>query len=156
MLVESGLPGTRGLFSDESPVLSHALTQMDQWLSNLKHAYTERPGLADIARAKPADLTDACFSDGGTTKIAEKQVYRGATRCNDLYPAFASPRQVAGEPLTNDVLKCRLKAINPADYAGKLNGDELAELRRLFPEGVCDYRKPGVGQVPPRRTWQAY
>ena len=33
MLVEDGRAGTTGLFGDDSPVLSHALTQMDQWLT---------------------------------------------------------------------------------------------------------------------------
>ena len=156
MLVESGLPGTRGLFSDDSPVLSRALTQMDQWLSALDFADGARPRPAEIVRAKPADLADACFTDGGTVRIAEKQIYRGATRCNSLYPAYASPRMVAGGPLTNDVLKCRLKPVDDADYAGRLSRDELAELRGLFRDGVCDYRKPGVGQAPPKRTWQSY
>ena len=63
MLIESGVPGTRGLFSDESPVLSHALTQMDEWLSHLNFGSEERPSLAAIAKAKPGDLTDACFTD---------------------------------------------------------------------------------------------
>lgn len=157
MLVESGVPGTYGLFSDKSPVLSHALTQMDEWLTNLDKERAEpRPSLAAIAKARPADLTDACFTDGGTVKIAEKQVYRGNTRCNRLYPAYSSPRMVAGEPLANNVLKCQLKSIDPADYDGKLNQAELAELKSIFPTGVCDYRKPGVGQVPTAGTWQSF
>jgi hypothetical protein len=75
MLVESGVPGTRGLFSDESPVLIHALTQMDEWLGNLNAGNGSRPTLAAIAKAKPANLTDACFTDDGTTRIAETQIY---------------------------------------------------------------------------------
>src|SRR5215469_3150498 len=37
MLIENGLPPPigNGLFSDTSPVLTHALTQMDEWLTNL-------------------------------------------------------------------------------------------------------------------------
>src|SRR5262249_15814873 len=71
MLVESGLPGTRGLFSDESPVLSHALTKMDEWLTNLNAGHGARPSLAAIGKARPADLVDACFTNNGATKIAE-------------------------------------------------------------------------------------
>jgi hypothetical protein len=153
MLVESGVPGTHGLFSDDSPVLGHALTQMDQWLTALGASGGGRPTLDAITHAKPADLTDACFTDGGAVKIAEPQVYRGDTRCNQLYPAFASPRLVAGEPLTNDVLKCRLKPVDAADYGGKLTPDELKAVKAIFPRGVCDYGKPGVGQAPTRGTW---
>jgi len=156
MLIESGVPGTRGLFSDESPVLSHAVSQMDEWLSRLNAGSGARPSLAAIAKAKPADLTDACFTDGGTIKIAETQIYRGDSKCNALYPAYSSPRMVAGEPLTNNVLKCHLMPIDAADYDGKLGKDELAELKNIFPNGVCDYSKPGVGQVPTKATWQSF
>lgn len=156
MLVESGLPGTRGLFSDESPVSSHALAQMDRWLSNLKASDGARPGLDAIAKAKPTDLVDACFSDGGAVKIAETQIWRGDTKCNQLYPSYSTPRMIAGEPLTNNVLKCQLKPIDAADYDGRLDKAGLAELGRIFPMGVCDYSKPGVAQVPTRRTWQTF
>jgi hypothetical protein len=161
MLVESGLPGTTGQFSDASPVLAHALTQMDEWLSAL--ALNAGPGgsaapptLTQIAHAKPADLEDACFSEHGTVKIAEPQVYRGDTRCNRLYPAFATPRIVAGEPLANNVLKCQLKAISGGDYRLKFTDHEMAELKVIFPSGVCDFSRPGVSQVATKGTWQSF
>jgi len=155
MLVESGLPGTRGLFSDDSPVLSHALTQMDQWLTNLNMGHGARPSVTEIAKAKPADLADACFTDGGVTRIAEPQVWRGDTKCNRLYPSWSTPRMIAGEPLANNVLKCQLKPIDASDYDGRLTESDLAELKHIFPAGVCDYSKPGVGQAPTRSTWQS-
>ena len=155
MLVEAGGQGTTGLFSEKSPVMAHTLTQMDQWLTKLNAGNGTRPSLAAIASARPADLTDACFTDGGTVRIEETQVYRGDTKCNRLYPAFSTPRMVAGEPLTNDVLKCRLKPIAAADYAGKLTKDELADLKVIFPRGVCDFRKPGIGQVRTKTPWPA-
>jgi len=156
MLIESGLPGTRGLFSDESPVLIHALSQMDEWLSRLNAGSGTAPSLAAIAKAKPADLTDACFTGDGTIKIAETQVYEGDTRCNKLYPAYSSPRMVAGGPLANNVLKCQLKPIDAGDYGGKLDKDDVAELKSIFPNGVCDYSRPGVGQVPIKAAWQSF
>jgi hypothetical protein len=156
MLVEAGGPGTRGLFSDDSPVLIQALAQMDAWLSRLNAGNGTRPTLAAIAQAKPADLTDACFTDAGNTRIAETQVYRGDTPCNKLYPAYSTPRMVAGEPLTNDVLKCQLKPIAAAEYDGKLSQDDLSKLKSIFPKGVCDYGKPGVGQVPTAGIWQSF
>jgi uncharacterized tannase-like protein DUF6351 len=156
MLIESGVPGTRGLFSDESPVLGHALSEMDEWLSRLNAGSGERPSLAAIAKAKPKDLTDACFTDDGSVKIAETQVYKGDTKCNKLYPAYSSPRMVAGEPLANNVLKCELRPIDAADYGGKLAKEDLAALKTIFPAGVCDYARPGVGQVPLKATWQVF
>ena len=63
---------------------------------------------------------------------------------------------VAGEPLANDVLKCQLKPIDAADYGGRLGKDDLLEVKSIFPKGVCDYGKPGVGQVPTKATWQSF
>lgn len=156
MLIEAGGPGTRGIDSDDSPVLSHAVMQMDAWLGKLKLDGGARPSLAEIAKAKPADLTDACFTDNGTVKIAETQVYRGNTKCNKLYQAYSTPRMEAGGPLTNNVLKCQLKPINPADYGGKLGKDDLAGLKNIFPTGTCDFSKPGVAQVPTKGIWQSF
>jgi hypothetical protein len=30
------------------------------------------------------------------------------------------------------------------------------ELKAIFPLGVCDYSRPGVGQQPPDGTWQMF
>jgi hypothetical protein len=83
MLIEDGSnvtgTGSNSLFSDTSPVLSHALTQMDEWLTNLSSLGTYPPSLKQIQRAKPSDLVDACFLNKGTVKIAQLQVYQGAT-----------------------------------------------------------------------------
>ena len=71
MLIEDGVsPGSVGLFNDVSVVLTHAVTQMDQWLTNIVNDTSDRTAVRKMRRAKPADLVDACFTDGGTTKIA--------------------------------------------------------------------------------------
>jgi hypothetical protein len=158
MLVENGQspPVGNGLFSDTSPVLSHSLTQMDEWLTNLSTVATHPPTLGQIQQAKPSDLVDACFTNQGTVKIAELQVYQGDTTCNQLYPAFSTPRMVAGEPLENNVLKCQLRPIDQAEYKVSFTAAELAELKAIFPQGVCDYSVPGVGQRPTEGTWQFF
>ena len=59
----------------------------------------------------------------------------------------ASPRQVAGGPLAENILKCQLKPLNPADYAPVVfSSTQLARLQATFPDGVCDWSQPGVGQ----------
>jgi Tannase-like family of unknown function (DUF6351) len=157
MLIEDGSTTTgNGLFIDTSPVLSHALTQMDQWLSNFVADTTPSPLPAKINRSKPSDLVDACFTNKGTVKIAEQQVYQLDTTCNQLYPAFSTPRMVAGEPLANDVLKCQLMPIDASLYKVRFSAAEAAQLKAIFPLGVCDYSTPGVGQQPPDGTWQAF
>lgn len=59
-------------------------------------------------------------------------------------------------PATLDVLKCQLKPIDPADYAMTLTAEEMRRLEAMFSGGVCDWSKPGVGQVPNTRTWLSY
>jgi len=61
-----------------------------------------------------------------------------------------SPRQVAGGPLSENVLKCDLKPLDffSADYNGVLfDGSQKARLQAVFPIGVCDWTKPGVEEV---------
>ena len=157
MLVEDGSTTTgNGLFSDTSPVLSHALTQMDEWLTKYLADGTAAPIPVKINHSKPSDLVDACFTNKGTVKIAELQVYQLDTTCNQLYPAFSTPRMVAGEPLANDVLKCELRPIDLNLYKVRFTAAEAAQLRAIFPQGVCDYSRPGVGQQPPDGTWQIF
>jgi hypothetical protein len=159
MLVEDGSTTTgNGLFSDTSPVLSHALTQIDQWLTKFLADATPGPIPVKINSSKPSDLVDACFTNKGTVKIAELQVYQLDTTCNQLYPAFSTPRMVAGEPLANDVLKCQLRPIDPSSslYKVRFTPAEAAQLKAIFPLGVCDYSRPGVGQQPPDGTWQMF
>jgi len=157
MLIEDGSSTTgNGLFSDTSPVLSHALTQMDEWLTAFLADGSSAALPVKINRSKPSDLVDACFTNKGTVKIAEQQVYQLDTTCNQLYPAFSTPRMVAGEPLANDVLKCQLRPLDPSLYKVRFTAAETAQLKAIFSQGVCDYSKPGVGQQPPDGTWQAF
>lgn len=74
---------------------------------------------------------------------------------------FGTPRTVAGDAITTLVNKCRLKEVDPADYpanplAGILDPAAFAErVAEIFPDGVCDYTRPGAGVVP-TRAWLHY
>jgi Tannase-like family of unknown function (DUF6351) len=62
-----------------------------------------------------------------------------------------SPRQVAGGPLAENILKCQLKPLNPVDYGSiSFTSAQWARLQAAFPDGVCDWTRPGVGQQPAR------
>ncbi|MEE2966141.1 MAG: DUF6351 family protein [Acidobacteriota bacterium] len=138
-----------------------SLALMDEWLVAM--ALDEGPsGAEKMVRAKPAALQDSCWSDDGL-EIVEPAVFdREAIfdntkgRCNELFPPHAGARIVAGGPLTNDVLKCQLKPIDPADYGVTLTAEEMGQLEAIFPKGVCDWSKQGMGQVPNTRTWLSY
>jgi hypothetical protein len=70
-----------------------------------------------------------------------------------LYPSHQTPRLAAGAPITDDVMKCQLKSIDPKDYTVTFSAAELQQLRQVFPAGVCDYSKPGVMQLPLAGTY---
>jgi hypothetical protein len=49
-------------------------------------------------------------------------------------------------PLADDVIKCQLKPVTRAGYPGVTSG-QLAQIREIFPDGVCDYSKDAAGDV---------
>ena len=145
-----------GLYSSRSPVLQGALAQMDQWLANLTTEGADEQGIDEVVRAKPVDLVDACWSrEENPERIVEEQV-RGRGRCEDLYPSAPAPREVAGAPLAGDVIKCVLRPMDLIDYDPTFTAEQEAELRQIFPGGVCDWTKPGVGQADLTGTWQSF
>ncbi len=148
MLTESN---RYGLFSQKSPVLRGAIDAMDGWLTTLTASSAPRTPQSVVA-AKPADLVDACYTAEGE-RIVETQVYGQETACNRLYPPHANPFIVAGRSVANDIAKCALKPLDVRDYKVAFTPEELAQLRGLFPTGVCDWAKPGVGQGPLLGPW---
>jgi hypothetical protein len=108
-----------------------------------------------VVRNKPADLVDACWDAGGN-KIVEPQTAHGPGQCNTLYPAGTTPRMVAGGPLADDVVKCQLKPVDPADYKVMMTPAQLARLQSIFTTGVCDWSRPGVEQQPLKGTWLSF
>jgi hypothetical protein len=145
-----------GDFDTTSPVLLQALAQMDQWLTTMSRDTSSDTAIVKLRRAKPADLVDACWNTDETPKrIVEKLEYR-AGQCNDLYPAFSYPRGVAGAPIANDVIKCQLKPLSASAYKVTFTAEEMTRLRRIFPDGVCDWSKAGVEQQRLTGTWQVY
>jgi hypothetical protein len=139
----------------KAPVLRQGLAQMDQWLTKIADDTSRDSKLVKLRRAKPADLVDACWTrDEHPTKIVERQMPTSG-RCNELYPANSFPRGVAGSPLAADVIKCQLKPVSPSDYKVTFTPAEMARLKEIFANGVCDWSKPGVEQQPMTGTWQA-
>lgn len=148
MLVEDD---SRGLFDVNSPVLVLALEGIDRWIAAVRA--DRRPGSqhARVSRNRPQQLTDSCWTPEGE-RIRERQVYRGDTRCNDLYPSHAAPRIVAGGPVASNVVSCRLAAPQRGTYPA-LTDAEWARLQEVFADGVCDFTRPGIDQQEPDGTW---
>jgi hypothetical protein len=37
-----------------------------------------------------------------------------------------------------------------------MSADDIARLKKVFPNGVCDWSRPGVEQQPLAGTWQTF
>jgi len=73
-----------------------------------------------------------------------------------MFPVYGNPRTSAGGPATADIFKCELKPIDKSDYKRPVTDAQFAQLRAVFPQGVCDYTKKGVMQRPAAGTWQSF
>jgi hypothetical protein len=133
----------------------HTLVLMDHWLDDIAKDHSAASAALKTARNKPPDLVDACWTADGKM-IAEGRTYIGSGQCNKLYPSYGDPRTAAGEPLVDDILKCALKPVNSADYLRPLSPDQFARLKAIFPNGVCNYARPGVGQQRFDAPWRSY
>jgi len=140
--------------STASAVGREAIAQMDRWLTKLSEDTSTDPQIVKVRRAKPADLVDSCWTrDQTPQKIAEKQTRDLSRRCAQIYPSASFPREVAGSSVASDIIKCTVKPVQPSDYKVPFTGDEIARLKKIFPEGVCDWSKPGIGQQKLGGTW---
>ena len=128
---------------------------MDRWLDAVANDRSAESGEIKLARHRPAELADACWTTDGE-RIAEPATYRGPGRCNQLFPAHADPRLAAGAPLANDVLKCALKPVDRRDYRQPLTGAQFERFKAIFPNGVCDYARPGIAQENSAKPWLSY
>jgi hypothetical protein len=116
-----------------------AFLAMDAWLAAVEADSGADALPAKIARNKPASVFDACYRAGGLVQDLT---------CNGDWQHYGSPRLVAGMPMTNDVFKCQLKPLDPAEYPVSFTEDQWARLQQAFPTGVCDWSRPGVAQQP--------
>ncbi len=142
------LPGTA---AQVNAVTLESLLTMDVWLSNLlvtapKATQNSVRTQAQVIAAKPATAFDLCYLTGDanfTTKVTDMALCDADARL----AKHESPRQVAGGSLQENVLKCQLKPVIPADYAPvAFSGAQWARMQATFANGVCDWSKPGVGQ----------
>ena len=114
---------------------------MDRWLDNVA-ADTGPEALAlKIARDKPAALAEGCRATDGA-RYVEKASYGAASRCNQLYPSHSDPRIAAGGPLADDILKCALKPVRPADYTQSLTA--IVASRRSSRAECATTADPGL------------
>jgi hypothetical protein len=131
-----------------SELPGEAFLTMDAWLTALKADASQQRIEDKVRRAKPANAVDFCIVPATAANPSGREFNLAACESQVArYKVFSSPRQVAGGPLTENILKCRLKPLNSTDYSPiVLSSQQLARLNAVFPDGVCDWSERGVGQ----------
>jgi hypothetical protein len=140
--------GTGLIAPPASGLTLQSFVMMDQWIAALKADTSTAPLEDKVAASRPAAAFDFCYLTSDTTFSTKVTDFAVCDTDRFLKP-HASPRQIAGGPVAENILKCQLKPLDPADYAPVvLTAEQLARLSAAFPTGVCDFSKPGVGQQP--------
>lgn len=135
-----------------------AFDALDTWILN--HKANPEKSLGEV---KPVGLSDRCYNDAKELVYDGDDAWDGAWNgkdpgpCSKLYPQKSSPRLIAGEHMTSEVLKCQLQSVDSAikkGVYGKLDMRPYAkDLKTIFPDGVCDYDAPPQGK--PAKLLQA-
>ena len=131
-----------------------ALNTMTRWLD----ALTADPAPLThkkVVRHRPAAATDAYWDATGVRHEAVAD-WEPTSPINKLMPFHTDPIIQASGPTSDDVLKCQLKPIDFGSYKVAFSADQKTRMRDIFPQGVCDYSRPGVGQVPLKGTYQKF
>lgn len=137
---------------------------MNRWLSAVSKDTSGIPLRRKLTRDKPSDITDECWSGVGTktsSHLCLSVKLPGLPPGLDdvgIVPLYKTPRMIAGDGITTDANKCQLKPLNRHSKAYGLipfTDKQWAEMKQIFPNGVCDYSKPGVEQQP-TIAWQTY
>lgn len=129
-----------------------AFAVLHEWITNIQANPTAGEG-----GNKPASAVDRCWTTDGTLLAEGPGVWAGVLDdrppgdCTATFPLFSTSRIEAGAPVSGDVFKCRTIPVRTALERG-LYGDwkptalQLGRLEQIFPTGVCDYSRPGVGE----------
>ena len=128
------------------------ITAQNEWLENIAADRSDEPYAKKVIRNKPTSVTSACWDE---KEVRHEQASSPTAPgiCDALFPVHANPRIAAGGPLAGDILKCQLKRVTMGDYAVRFTPAEQERLRRIFPQGVCDWSRPGVSQQPMTDMW---
>jgi hypothetical protein len=148
-----------------APLPNDAWNTMDRWITGLADARSDAGGTTtsgwadEVAATRPIDAADGCVvTTAGISPVAVN-VPAGGDRdqvCEQVFRPLGSPRTVAGGPPSEDIIKCSLRELeHDLDGAG-LDEGQWERLRAAFPDGVCDWSQPGVGEVDESRTWLSF
>jgi hypothetical protein len=132
-----------------------ALLAHDEWQNNIATDTAGGSQLEKVIRNRPASLKNQCWDAANVVRDHSFNLNDTGV-CNTLFPVHADPRIAAGAARSGDILKCQLKPAQQGDYRVAFNTTEWARLKEIFPQGVCDWSKRGVGQKEMRDSWLAF
>jgi hypothetical protein len=151
---DHGTVANQILWRGQVPLLGDAnytdqsIVAMDEWLAGVEKDGRSLPLAKKILEDRPESLQDRC-TDGNGHDI-------DASACDSSVQAYSDPRLEAGMPKTDDTIKCELAPLDRASYAPvEFTDAEWETMKTTYPDGVCDYSKPGVDRVP-TTPWQSY
>ncbi len=147
---------TRAAGSPLTRISGEVLAQLDKWLTNIANDKSDQPKAKKVAANRPADFVDACYPTVAGPRVGAIEKLTDQDRCKKLFPFAGDARLAAGAPPADDVFKCALKAVDMADYKIAPTAERLAQLKQIFPDGVCDYSKPGIEQARLAGTWVSF
>jgi hypothetical protein len=124
---------------------------MDRWIDQIEADHGSGGLAQKVVRDRPEGLTDECRTAASGSPSGSR-VFDADGACARVYPTFGDPRIAAGGPITDDVLKCALKPLGHGDYGRAFTDAQWMRMLKAFPQGVCDYGRPGIGQQPSRPT----
>jgi hypothetical protein len=133
-----------------SALLRKAFTTMDAWLTAIEADHSANPIEVKVRNNRPAAAVDFCIATVGANDSDLNTTF-GLEDPACPVKQQASPRQGAGGPRAENIYKCQLKPLvfTDPDYGGaQFTNDEKGRLKAVFPDGVCNWNVPGVGQVP--------
>jgi hypothetical protein len=138
-----------------------ALNGIDRWIMAIKADTSNKSPTEKVVANKPADFVDACYTFAGKPFVQDPKGVNvekttDKAKCNEIFPEYSHPRIVAGSPVTEDIFKCQLKPIDVKDYKVAPTTAQITKLQAAFPQGVCDFTKPGVGQTQKITTWAVF
>jgi hypothetical protein len=131
-------------------LLRKAFSTMDAWLAAIEADRSGNAIQVKVLNNRPAAAVDLCITTVGASD-ADLDVTLGIEDPACPVKQQSSPRQVAGGPRAENIYKCQLKALafTDPDYgSAQFSDDQKARLTAVFPDGVCNWKVPGVGQVP--------
>jgi hypothetical protein len=158
---QGGRTPNRVMWFGETPLIGdpswpvEAMLAMDRWLHRVEGDHRSVSLARKIGQDRPADVHDRCTNLPGFDLVV---LPTGEKVCEmpALQTRLDTPRMVAGDNVTNDRLVCALRPMDRTSYGSVVfTDDQWTALQAVFPDGVCDWSKPGYGQRP-AETWLRY